>query len=253
MRARDFITEYRQGVAEAGDSNFVGFMNKAMGTRQDKASVKLDPNTVMSMNNMPGYKKAFEFGMDVIKKIDPDTKQEFADAPDDTFFSYMVGIATRKGLIPKHFYPEDLDEVTGEFEEIFNDPDMEGWSWTDLLRDNIGMAPRAFNKADVQAHKAQMAKAQQKKAAGPEPIDAKKLDVVKPTRSDTYEIWYPQGEFYGTATWGVVEKGFKDQASAQGRIAQLQKDPDAVKIIQAGIKKNDPNDRDQDVAEGQKR
>lgn len=251
MKIKEILTE--QGVAEAGDSNFVGFMNKAMGTRQDKASVKLDPNTVMSLNNMPGYKKAFEFGMDVIKKIDPDTKQEFADAPDDTFFSYMVGIATRKGLIPKHFYPEDLDEVTGEFEEIFNDPDMEGWSWTDLLRDNIGMAPRAFNKADVQAHKAQMAKAQQKKAAGPEPIDAKKLDVVKPTRSDTYEIWYPQGEFYGTATWGVVEKGFKDQASAQGRIAQLQKDPDAVKIIQAGIKKNDPNNRDQDLAEGQKR
>jgi len=251
MKIKEILTE--QGVAEAGDSNFVGFMNKAMGTRQDKASVKLDPNTVMSMNNMPGYKKAFEFGMDVIKKIDPDTKQEFADAPDDTFFSYMVGIATRKGLIPKHFYPEDLDEVTGEFEEIFNDPDMEGWSWTDLLRDNIGMAPRAFNKADVQAHKAQMAKAQQKKAAGPGPIDAKKLDVVKPTRSDTYEIWYPQGEFYGTATWGVVEKGFKDQASAQSRIAQLQKDPDAVKIIQAGIKKNDPNNRDQDLAEGQKR
>jgi hypothetical protein len=144
MKITEILTE--QGVAEAGDSNFVGFMNKAMGTRQDKASVKLDPNTVMSMNNMPGYKKAFEFGMDVIKKIDPDTKQEFADAPDDTFFSYMVGIATRKGLIPKHFYPEDLDEVTGEFEEIFNDPDMEGWSWTDLLRDNIGMAPRALTK-----------------------------------------------------------------------------------------------------------
>lgn len=228
-----------QGVAEAPDSDFIGFMNKTMGTRQDKAVTKYNPKTTMSMKNMPGYRKAFKFGMDVIKKMDPDTKKQFAEERDDAFVIYMMNIAEKKGYVPEHFVYEDLDEVTGEFEEIFSDPDMEGWSWSDLLRDMIGMPVRADAKANVQAHKAQMAKSQKKAAAGPDPIDPKKLDVVNPTGSSTYEIWYPSGDFYGTSTWEVIEKGFKDEDAANNRIAQLQKDPDIVKKIKAAIDQKD--------------
>ena len=228
-----------EGVAEAPDSDFIGFMNKTMGTRQDKAVTKYNPKITMSMKNMPGYRKAFKFGMDVIKKMDPDTKKQFAEERDDAFVIYMMNIAEKKGYVPEHFVYEDLDEVTGEFEEIFSDPDMEGWSWSDLLRDMIGMPVRADAKANVQAHKAQMAKSQQKAAAGADPIDPKKLKVVNPTGSSTYEIWYPSGDFYGTSTWEVIEKGFKDEDAANNRIAQLQKDPDVVKKIKAAIDQKD--------------
>ena len=238
-RVNDCEKIKKEDVTEAPDSDFIGFMNKTMGTRQDKAVTKYNPKTTMSMKNMPGYRKAFKFGMDVIKKMDPDTKKHFAEERDDAFVIYMMNIAKKKGYVPEHFVYEDLDEVTGEFEEIFSDPDMEGWSWSDLLRDMIGMPVRADAKANVQAHKAQMAKSQQKAAAGPDPIDPKKLDVVNPTGSSTYEIWYPSGDFYGTSTWEVIEKGFKDEDAANNRKAQLQKDPDVVKKIKAAMDQKD--------------
>jgi hypothetical protein len=223
---------------EATDPNFVGFMNKSMTTRQDEKPYAYDPNTIMSMSNMPGYKKAFKFGMDVIKKMDPDTKQEFANAPDDTLFSYMMDLAEKKGFIPKYFVYEDLDEVTGEFEEIFHDPDMEGWTWTDLLRDMIGMEPRALSKANVQAYKKEMAHAQQMAAKGPGPIDPSKLNVV--TRSDTkqIEIWYPVNTYYEAGGWVVVATGFQNKQQAEQKLAQMQQDPSVNKTIQAALNKN---------------
>jgi hypothetical protein len=53
-RVNDCEEIKEQGVAEATDSDFVGFMNKTMGTRQDKAAVKYNPNTTMSMKNLTG-------------------------------------------------------------------------------------------------------------------------------------------------------------------------------------------------------
>jgi hypothetical protein len=219
---------------EAHDPNFTGFMNKALGTRQDKKPLKVDPNTVMSMNNMPGYKHAFKFGMDIIKKMDPDTKEHFANEDDDALESYMIDIAEKKGLIPKYFVEEDLSEVVGEFEEIFHDPEMEGWSWADLLRDMIGQEPMAHEKANVQAHKQMMAKAQAEKD-NPPPIDPNKLKVVDRTDTGKSEIWYPSGGFFGTNSWAVVQGGFKDKAHAEHTLHQLKANPNVISIIKKAI------------------
>ena len=219
---------------EAHDPNFTGFMNKALGTRQDKKPLRVDPKTVMSMNNMPGYKHAFKFGMDIIKKMDPDTKEHFANEDDDALESYMIDIAEKKGLIPKYFVEEDLSEVVGEFEEIFHDPEMEGWSWADLLRDMIGQEPMAHEKANVQAHKQMMAKAQAEKD-NPPPIDPNKLKVVDRTDTGKSEIWYPSGGFFGTNSWAVVQGGFKDKAHAENTLHQLKANPNVVNIIKKAI------------------
>ena len=219
---------------EAHDPNFTGFMNKALGTRQDKKPLKVDPKTVMSMNNMPGYKHAFKFGMDIIKKMDPDTKEHFANEDDDALESYMIDIAEKKGLIPKYFVEEDLSEVVGVFEEIFHDPEMEGWSWADLLRDMIGQEPMAHEKANVQAHKQMMAKAQAEKD-NPPPIDPNKLKVVDRTDTGKSEIWYPSGGFFGTNSWAVVQGGFKDKAHAEHTLHQLKANPNVVNIIKKAI------------------
>ena len=223
-----------EGVAEAHDPKFAGFMNQALGTRQDKKPLRVDPKTVMSMNNMPGYKHAFKFGMDIIKKMDPDTKEHFANEDDDALESYMIDIAEKKGFIPKYFVEEDLSEVVGEFEEIFHDPEMEGWSWADLLRDMIGQEPRAHEKANVQAHKQMMAKAQAEKDNLP-PIDPNKLQVVDRTDTGKSEIWYPSGGFFGTDSWAVVQDGFKDKAHAEHALKQLKANPNVVNIIKKAI------------------
>ena len=228
------VVPAKQGVAEAHDPKFAGFMNQALGTRQDKKPLRVDPNTVMSMNNMPGYKHAFKFGMDIIKKMDPDTKEHFANEDDDALESYMIDIAEKKGFIPKYFVEEDLSEVVGEFEEIFHDPEMEGWSWADLLRDMIGQEPRAHEKANVQAHKQMMAKAQAEKD-NPPPIDPNKLQVVDRTDTGKSEIWYPSGGFFGTDSWAVVQDGFKDKAHAEHALKQLKANPNVVNIIKKAI------------------
>lgn len=217
-------------------------MNKSIGTRQDKTSVKHDPNTTMGSHNMPGYRYAFKFAMDVIAKMDLDTKRHFAEENDDVLFSYILDLGRKKGLVPNKFMEEDLAEVTGEFEEIFKDPEMEGWSWTDLIRDQIGIPVKASTKANVQAHKAQVAQ-QQKKIN--QPIDPKKLQVVDRTDTGKSEVWYPvPGAGYDR--WIIVAAGFSDKKQAEQKLNQLQQDPNAVKIIQAAILK----DKDQGVAEG---
>jgi len=156
----------QQDVAEALDPKFVSFMNKSLERWQDPAAIKYNPETTMSINNTPAYKYAFEFGMNLIRQMDPETQRHFANADDDTLYSHMIKVAKKKGLIPGKFYDDDLQEVVGNFEEIFHDPGMEGWSWADLLRDMIGVPVQAQDKANVQAHKAQMRKPKTNGPAG---------------------------------------------------------------------------------------
>jgi len=158
----------------------------------------------------------------------------------------MIDIAEKKGLIPKYFVEEDLSEVVGEFEEIFHDPEMEGWSWADLLRDMIGQEPRAHQKANVQAHKQMMTKAQAAKDK-PESIDPTKLKVVDRTDTGKSEIWYPHGDFFGTPSWAVVQGGFKDKAHAEHTLHQLKANPNVVSIIKKAIAdENARNNRSSD-------
>ena len=219
---------------EAHDPKFLNFMNKSMSNRQDAKPQSYDPNTTMTFDNMPGYKHAFKFGMDILKKMDPDTKEHFANASDNTLLSYMIDIAEKKGFIPKYFVEEDLDEVTQWFDEKFHDPEMEGWSWADLLRDMIGQEPNPANRAAAQSHKQMMAATQANKHSQ-EKIDPTKLKVVDRTDTGKSEIWYPHGEFFGTPTWAVVQGGFKDKAHAEHTLHQLKANPNVVNIIKKAI------------------
>jgi len=133
-------------LAEATDPKFLNFMNKTMSDRVDGPKYA-EPDTrpdwiknapVMNMNNMPGYKRAFKFGMDILQKMDLETKQHFAQSNDNELFNYMMDLAQKKKLVPKYFVEEDLDEVTQYFDEIFHDPAMATWSWADLLRSSLG-------------------------------------------------------------------------------------------------------------------
>jgi len=228
------ISQLQTSLSEATDPKFMKFMNTSLGNRVDAKPTRYDPNTIMGSHNMPGYRKAFKFGMDVIKRLDQETKKHFAQADDDEFYSYLVSIAEQKGLIPRSFLEEDLSEVTGEFEEIFHDPEMEGWSWADLLRDSIGQPVRAHDKANVQAYKQMMAQAQAAKD-NPPPIDPANLKVVNRTDTGKSEIWYPHfGKFDG-APWTTIQTGFRDKADAEQALVQLRKNPNVVKIIQQAI------------------
>jgi len=127
---------------EATDPKFVGFMNKALGDKADpeptttKLPSEYSKFQVMNFDNMPGYKPAFKFGLNVLKAMDQKTRQRFINAPDDDLIVYMLNIADKKGFMPKHFVEEDLDEVTDWFDEIFADPSLN--SWTDLLKSMSG-------------------------------------------------------------------------------------------------------------------
>ena len=148
-----------QGMAEASDPNFVGFMNKTLGDRVDATPKQpktghdwYDNAPTMSMDNMPSYKHAFKFGMSVLQSMAAETKQHFAEADNDELFSYLMKLARKKKFEPKYFVEEDMWEVTGLFKEIFHDPSMVEWEWSDLLRstlNNQGVAEsEAWQKAN---------------------------------------------------------------------------------------------------------
>ena len=234
---------------EINDPKFTKFMNTSMAVRQDPEPYRADPNTTMGFNNMPGYKHAFDFGIGVIKSLDKKTKKYFAAADDDEFFDYLMDRARAEGRIPKGshspkrtpkgaFMEEDLREVVDLFDEVFNDPDIQGWSWADLIRDNLGVPVRALRREQVLAHMQQMQQ-HEKRSKELKTIDPSRLESVNPTGSSTWEIWYPKGDFYGSTTWVQIEDGFPDEHSAEQRIEQLQKDPDTVDLIKARIADDD--------------
>jgi len=149
----------RDHVNEATDPKFLGFMNKALGDKVDpeptttKLPAEYSKFQVMSFDNMPGYKPAFKFGLNVLKAMDQKTRQRFINAPDDDLIVYMLNIADKKGFMPKNFVEEDLDEVTQWFDEIFADPNLH--SWTDLLKSmsgKPGVAEASFNKNTTYQH-----------------------------------------------------------------------------------------------------
>ena len=130
----------RRHTNEATDPKFLGFMNKALGDKADPAptTTKLPSEYSkfqgMNFDNMPGYKPAFKFGLNVLKAMDQKTRQHFINASEDDLIDYIQKIADKKGLVD--FEWEDLEEVTDWFDEIFADPNLH--SWTDLLKSMSG-------------------------------------------------------------------------------------------------------------------
>jgi hypothetical protein len=106
----------------------------------------------MGFHNMPGYSNALKFGLSVIQKMDPETKQYYANNNEE-LEELLVNIAEKRNLLVKEFgdptdedhgdlfiggkfYEEDLLEVPGLFDEVFHDPNI-GSEWSDLLKDNV--------------------------------------------------------------------------------------------------------------------
>ena len=144
MLINDLYTNKTPAVTEANDPNFEGFMNNTLGDRVDAKPEQpktghdwYDNAPTMSMDNMPSYKHAFKFGMSVLQSMDAETKQHFAEADNDELFSYLMKLARKKRFEPKYFVEEDMFEVTGLFKEIFHDPSMADWEWSDLLRSTL--------------------------------------------------------------------------------------------------------------------
>lgn len=133
MRAKEFIQE------APNDKPFVKFMNKTLADPVDPRK-KPDPGIpdwyrnapTMNFSNMPSYKRALDFGLAVIAKMDQQTKQEFIEQDEDEFVEYLEMLGKKKGLVPGKFLYEDLNEVQGLLDEVFKDPNVT--SWLDVLQ-----------------------------------------------------------------------------------------------------------------------
>jgi hypothetical protein len=225
------LNKMQEGVAEA-DKNFVSFMNKAMGNKVDKSVYKQDPSSIMGLHNMPGYRLALNFGLEVIKKMDQETKEHFAIADDEELLNYLQMLGEKKGLIPKKFMDEDLEEVTTLFNEVFHDPEMIGWSWADLVRDMIGAPVQAHDKERALAYLEKQRQLDMKKAKRPAPISVEKLEVVKPTLEPDHQIWYDMDD----GSWKIIAGGYKNRQEAEAALDRMKKDPKATELIKNQIK-----------------
>jgi hypothetical protein len=135
----------KPGVAEADDPKFVGFMNKAMANKVD--APKADPLAkapdwyknapAMNFDSMPSHKKALQFGLKVLSKLDPETKQQLAKGGEQAIVDYLVDVSERtlgaRGTID--FVEEDIWECQDYLSNVFHDPNIT--SWVDVLKTGL--------------------------------------------------------------------------------------------------------------------
>jgi hypothetical protein len=137
----------QQGVAEADDPKFVGFMNKAMANKVD--APKADPLAkapdwyknapAMNFDSMPSHKKALQFGLKVLSKLDPETKQQLAAGGEWAICEYIQDVAERTGkLNGDNFVEEDIWECQDYLSNAFHDPNIT--SWVDVLKTGVNEA-----------------------------------------------------------------------------------------------------------------
>jgi len=155
-----------QGVAEADDPKFVGFMNKAMANKVD--APKADPLAkapdwyknapAMNFDSMPSHKKALQFGLKVLSKLDPETKQQLAAGGEQAIVDYLVDVSERtlgaRGTID--FVEEDIWECQDYLSNVFHDPNIT--SWVDVLKTGLNEVSDAtltsyLTKVDADARK----------------------------------------------------------------------------------------------------
>jgi GNAT superfamily N-acetyltransferase len=131
-----------QGVAEAPDSNFVGFMNKTLGQKTDAPVTKSAmPNfmkdaPVAGLDSM-GYRAALNFGMKTLNKLTPTQKTKLSIKGEDGVVNWLASQANKQGLLitdeeddtPGKFMQEDLQEVQDFLPEVFKDPDIKSWAF----------------------------------------------------------------------------------------------------------------------------
>ena len=178
--ARHFRGSVReQGMAEAGDSNFVGFMNKTLADKVD--SPKADPMSgapdfyrnaaVSTLDARRGFKNALKFGLKALSRLDPETRQQLAAGSEQAVANYLTDVAERSGQMGDNtFVEEDITEVQDYLGDVFHDPSIN--SWKDVLQQSQGMSDGQLDEKSVsQAQFRTMA------AAAHNPEFAKKVGI----------------------------------------------------------------------------
>ncbi len=178
--ARHFRGSVReQGMAEAGDSNFVGFMNKTLADKVD--SPKADPMSgapdfyrnaaVSTLDGRRGFKNALKFGLKALSRLDPETRQQLAAGSEQAVANYLTDVAERSGQMGDNtFVEEDITEVQDYLGDVFHDPSIN--SWKDVLQQSQGMSDGQLDEKSVsQAQFRTMA------AAAHNPKFAKKVGI----------------------------------------------------------------------------
>jgi hypothetical protein len=169
----------KQGMAEAGDSNFVGFMNKTLADKVD--SPKADPiagapdfyrnAAVSTLDGRQGFKNALKFGLKALSRLDPETRQQLAAGSEQAVANYLTDVAERSGQMGDDtFVEEDITEVQDYLGDVFHDPSIN--SWKDVLQQSQGMSDGQLDEKSVsQAQFRTMA------AAAHNPKFAKKVGI----------------------------------------------------------------------------
>jgi hypothetical protein len=168
-----------QGVAEADNSNFVGFMNKTLADKVD--SPKADPiagapdfyrnAAVATLDGRKGFKNALKFGLKALSRLDPETRQQLAAGSEQAVANYLTDVAERSGQIGDDtFVEEDISEVQDYLSDVFHDPSIN--SWKDVLQQSRTMSESQLDEKSVsQAQFRTMA------AAAHNPEFAKKVGI----------------------------------------------------------------------------
>jgi hypothetical protein len=131
-----------QDVAEAPDSNFVGFMNKTLGQKTDAPVAKssmpdfIKDAPAAGLDTM-GYRAALNFGMKTLNKLTPTQKTKLSIKGEDGVVSWLASQANKQGLLitdeeddtPGKFMQEDLQEVQDFLPEVFKDPAIKSWAF----------------------------------------------------------------------------------------------------------------------------
>ena len=178
--ARHFRSSVReQGVAEADNSNFVGFMNKTLADKVD--SPKADPiagapdfyrnAAVSTLDGRQGFKNALKFGLKALSRLDPETRQQLAAGSEQSVENYLTDVAQRSGQMGDGtFVEEDISEVQDYLSDVFHDPSIN--SWKDVLQQSRTMSESQLDEKSVsQAQFRTMA------AAAHNPKFAKKVGI----------------------------------------------------------------------------
>jgi len=146
-----------QGVAEALDSNFVGFMNKTLGQKTDTPTAKspmpdfMKGAPVAGLDTM-GYKAALNFGMKTLNKLTPTQKTKLSIKGEDGVVNWLANQAKKQGLLitdegdednQGKFMQEDLDEVQDFLPEVFHDPAIKSWAFVLTDGEPLPKAPVA--------------------------------------------------------------------------------------------------------------
>ena len=197
--ARVFVLK-QPDVTEAGDPNFVGFMNKSLGNKVDRPKENPLANTPDFYKNAPvanldtnsSQGRALKWGIGILQKISPAQKAKLASLDEYGVESWLEDLAVKQGMAMDYNNPGDNDdrdrfqfaqEDIGECQEllgdVFHDPDIN--TWLDLIKSEQGVAEE--NKSPIK-QKLTLAAMRELEKQAQERGEYKPFPQVKQTQHD---------------------------------------------------------------------